>query len=453
MKSIPAGLINLGEGAEPIPDSPLPEYARFSMPELRQNPESPAQVAVLVKGEATPEPRNHSVDHEAEINYRRLEGIYKDEEKDNKSLRKRHKILTAELDELRGRRPISSVSVTPQERENPNEPNQRVKNIEKNVEVLWGLIQFLQKENRDLEATNNGLEEKIEKAKPVVAPLPPRVVPAAVPVQVPAVVKHVPGPEKKGIGALLLFVVQNKESKAKELIRGNQQLLTEKGSVSDKGSGRDFDKVTPFQLALWARDKPMWEMIQKDLSREEQTRQLQILEDKGFIDHGKFFDLKPFLNTLGTYLSNWQVGMSKKAWSDVVKQKSLLPACYLEFFEDKFSGLPIQHTLDVRIKIVTLMRDWDHFKNLWQVRQKAFEELKSSLLVPALAPMPVQAVLSVGIYSQRKQPVSNHHKPALAPISAPVQAALRRVGILHNNRRKQGGGRHHYSGQRGCNPH
>jgi hypothetical protein len=70
---------------------------------------------------------------------------------------------------------------------------------------------------------------------------------------------------------LVTHVVLGEEDKAHVLIQANPKLLLIKSEGKDY-SGRTI-RATPFQAAIGAGDKPMWEMMQKYMDREEASRQ------------------------------------------------------------------------------------------------------------------------------------------------------------------------------------
>ncbi len=128
------------------------------------------------------------------------------------------------------------------------------------------------------------------------------------------------------VGNLLHLVTEGEQESAENLIFKNPELLLMSGSVTDL-SGRTFQKITPFQYALWAMDWHMIKMILRYLPQEMAKQQLTELENKG-TEHGKQFSLTLLVDTLGEYLikynsSKWEE--LENHWVKVGKLQRLLP--------------------------------------------------------------------------------------------------------------------------------
>jgi serine/threonine protein kinase len=152
---------------------------------------------------------------------------------------------------------------------------------------------------------------------------PPQVAPKPVPEKSAAPVVM----NEKALDQLLKFVAEGEQDQAEALIEKDSKLLLGAGKVTDL-SGRMFDNITAFQYALWAMDYHMWTMIQKHLPTEAQAKQHALLESKGTA-HGKHFDLQPLLDTLKTYVDNydkWDWVQREEQWCKKVGgAQKLLP--------------------------------------------------------------------------------------------------------------------------------
>jgi hypothetical protein len=90
-----------------------------------------------------------------------------------------------------------------------------------------------------------------------------------------AEVKKIPTPKsatksvvnQKKIHELLRLVVEGEQDQAEAMIKKDKNLLLAAGRIIDL-SGREFERITAFQYALWALDWHMWTMIQKYLPTE-----------------------------------------------------------------------------------------------------------------------------------------------------------------------------------------
>lgn len=77
---------------------------------------------------------------------------------------------------------------------------------------------------------------------------------------------------------LLNFVTKGQQAEAEKLLKDNptlvSRILSMKTQVTDC-SGREFIGITPFQYALWARDRHMWALVSSLEFIAIQTRRLQ----------------------------------------------------------------------------------------------------------------------------------------------------------------------------------
>jgi hypothetical protein len=76
---------------------------------------------------------------------------------------------------------------------------------------------------------------------------------------------------------LLLLVVRGERETVKAMLEKNIDLIYRKGKVTDC-SGRTFNNISPFEYALWALDKHMWELMLECIPKNEKgNKVLQIL--------------------------------------------------------------------------------------------------------------------------------------------------------------------------------
>ncbi|MBS0349780.1 MAG: protein kinase, partial [Proteobacteria bacterium] len=128
------------------------------------------------------------------------------------------------------------------------------------------------------------------------------------------------------VETLLRLVTEGEQESAENLIFKNPELLLMSGTVTDL-SGRSFQKITPFQYALWAMDWHMIQMILSYLSQEMAVQQLKELENKG-TEHGKQFNLTPLIQALSDYLTMYsgrQWPEREQVWKKIGELQYLLP--------------------------------------------------------------------------------------------------------------------------------
>lgn len=124
---------------------------------------------------------------------------------------------------------------------------------------------------------------------------------------------------------LLLQVAKGQQDDAEATIKKNPNLLLEKEIVMDY-SNRIFSKITPFQYALWALDRHMWEMILKYLPLKVAAKQLQELSEHGVtyvsspngkVITEKHFNFTPLITALQEYIDTFD-DESVSRWSIIV---------------------------------------------------------------------------------------------------------------------------------------
>lgn len=102
---------------------------------------------------------------------------------------------------------------------------------------------------------------------------------------------------------LLRYVAMSNRKGAESILKENSDLLLMKGEFTDPFN-RHFKRISPFQYAVWAQDRHMWDMLKKYMPDDVAKRQLDELELKG-TEHGKFFDFLPLINTFKIFISNY----------------------------------------------------------------------------------------------------------------------------------------------------
>ena len=99
---------------------------------------------------------------------------------------------------------------------------------------------------------------------------------------------------------LLKCIAYSELEQAENIIIKNPKLLVIKGEITDY-SDRTFKNITPFELALWYKDRRMIRMIRKYLSRDEAAKQLHeylFLETTYKKTYGKSYNLSELINAL-----------------------------------------------------------------------------------------------------------------------------------------------------------
>jgi serine/threonine protein kinase len=83
----------------------------------------------------------------------------------------------------------------------------------------------------------------------------------------------------KKVLALLTCVMRGDLEGVEGLLASNKALVYAQGDITDL-SKRTFARITVFQYAVWALDKPMWDLILRYLPKESAAAQLQALESE-----------------------------------------------------------------------------------------------------------------------------------------------------------------------------
>ena len=138
--------------------------------------------------------------------------------------------------------------------------------------------------------------------------------------------------DQRAVEKLLLHVARGEQDEAEAMLKKNKALVLGKGQVTDY-SKRTFADITAFQYALWAQDWHMWKMIQQYLPTEAQRGQLEAIltqQAPWVAKHAPFFDLKPLIDALKTYVSqynNWTIKQRGDYWCKTIGGlQRLLPA-------------------------------------------------------------------------------------------------------------------------------
>ncbi|MBS0358170.1 MAG: hypothetical protein JSS53_02700 [Proteobacteria bacterium] len=109
------------------------------------------------------------------------------------------------------------------------------------------------------------------------------------------------------INELLKWVAEGHLKKVAELLQEDPKLALAKGTITDL-SGRTFENITAFQLAIWYLDTEVWTVIKEHLDKineQEALSQLNELENERDDIHkkyGKHFDFSALLSAYEAYL-------------------------------------------------------------------------------------------------------------------------------------------------------
>lgn len=122
------------------------------------------------------------------------------------------------------------------------------------------------------------------------------------------------------VAQFLRLVIEGEQDQAEAILKVTPNLVLQSGKVIDL-SKRQFECITAFQYAVWARDWHMWTMLLKYLSKEEAALQLRALEKYG-TEHGTHFDFKPLIRAYETLEQNWDNWKAEEEKRDIhwVKQ-------------------------------------------------------------------------------------------------------------------------------------
>ena len=106
--------------------------------------------------------------------------------------------------------------------------------------------------------------------------------------------------DPKSVRQLLEHVVRGDLESVDKMLSTNKELVYAQGDIVDL-SEREFKKITAFQYAFWAIDKPMWELILKYLPKEHAAVQALAFETNRK-RHGQHFSFEPVLNKYEHFL-------------------------------------------------------------------------------------------------------------------------------------------------------
>lgn len=111
---------------------------------------------------------------------------------------------------------------------------------------------------------------------------------------------------------LLTYVVRGNLDNVERLLKANPSLAYAEGDITDL-SDRTFLRITAFQYAVWALDKPMWELILPFLPQEAAAVQLRALEESRpdiTHQHGAHFSFDDVIAQYREHLNKYE------DWSD-----------------------------------------------------------------------------------------------------------------------------------------
>lgn len=156
----------------------------------------------------------------------------------------------------------------------------------------------------------------------------------------------------RALSILLALIAKGKQVEAEKILTRYPELLLEKGNHVTDYSGRTFERVTPFQLALWMNDTHMCRMIiQHTNDRDKLLNQYNELEAHGlkYSTAGgetisKHYDIQPLFVAMEEYLHITDPEQKKHHWCRVVGllQRDL-PAHIMQEYSQKnrpFTSLP-----------------------------------------------------------------------------------------------------------------
>ena len=129
------------------------------------------------------------------------------------------------------------------------------------------------------------------------------------------------------------------QNKAEGMLKKHKQLVLLSGTLIDC-AGRQFEKITGLQYAVWALDWHMWEMLKKYMSKEEIQKQLQELNQGQWITkYGKIVSWEQLTEALKFYANNcdkWDCEQSNEYWCKKVGGAQLtLPAHVIQEYNRK----------------------------------------------------------------------------------------------------------------------
>jgi hypothetical protein len=116
-----------------------------------------------------------------------------------------------------------------------------------------------------------------------------------------------PSLENVRLKRLLHYVMESDLTKIEVMLNLTPDLAKQRGNITDL-SNRQFSNISAFQYALWALDKPMWELILRYLPAEEARTQLEELENQdGAIarSFGTHFSFDDLVDKLSYYVKSY----------------------------------------------------------------------------------------------------------------------------------------------------
>ncbi|WP_148337494.1 hypothetical protein [Aquicella siphonis] len=151
---------------------------------------------------------------------------------------------------------------------------------------------------------------------------------------------------------LLHHIAFGQQDEAEAILKANPHLLYMKGTVTDYADGprRTFEGITAFQLALWYKDRHMWQMIMKYLPEDEAKKQLKQHQSDtnppAYVKaHGKYFNFAPIKAAYQEFIdyanqvdwAHFEYGSAENKkldwlWSSVAYQQLRLPVHVINEF-------------------------------------------------------------------------------------------------------------------------
>ena len=121
--------------------------------------------------------------------------------------------------------------------------------------------------------------------------------------------------QNRVIDRLISHVARGEQQQAQALLAAHPDLAQGKGSGTEH-SGRQWQGITAFQLAVWSLDWHMWRMIKGFMTDEAAREQLlampTITARNG--NRGPHFDFTPLLTAYQRYLNQWQGWREARNW-------------------------------------------------------------------------------------------------------------------------------------------
>lgn len=107
--------------------------------------------------------------------------------------------------------------------------------------------------------------------------------------------------EYRAISELLSYVVKGNQDAAERILAKKPELLLKTSNVTDF-SGRNFKQVTAFQLALWAKDRHMRDMMIRCIPNDEQgsgIRSNLLAQYQDLETYGISYTMRPIIYQIG----------------------------------------------------------------------------------------------------------------------------------------------------------